>query len=99
MRLIDADAFKQRNERLLKCDFPYICEETLEELIDDAPTIEERKEGKWIDDRGLYMCSSCGKLWTHWWARIVPLNQMCKELRYCPYCGADMREEKTDDPR
>ena len=57
---------------------------------------EERKKGKWIDDgKGLYMCSSCGKLWVHWWARIVPLNQMCKELRYCPMCGAEM--EKTDE--
>lgn len=53
----------------------------------------ERKKGKWIDDgKGLYMCSSCGKFWMHWWARVVPLDRMCKELRYCPMCGADMRE-------
>lgn len=57
----------------------------------------ERKKGKWIDDgKGLYMCSSCGKLWVHWWARVVPLNQMCKELRYCPMCGADMRDENDE---
>lgn len=39
-RLIDADAFKKENERLLHCDFPYLSETTLEELIDEAPTID-----------------------------------------------------------
>ena len=33
-RLIDADAFKKENERLLHCDFPNLSETTLEELID-----------------------------------------------------------------
>ena len=39
-RLIDADKFKRENERMLNCDFPYISEETLGELIDKAPTVE-----------------------------------------------------------
>lgn len=39
-RLIDADAVKKENERLLHCDFPYLSETTLEELIDEAPTID-----------------------------------------------------------
>lgn len=39
-RLIDADAFKKENERLLHCDFPHLSETTLEELIDEAPTID-----------------------------------------------------------
>ncbi len=61
------------------------------------PAQTKLKKGRWIDDgKGLYMCSSCGKLWVHWWARVVPLNQMCKELRYCPSCGADMRGEQDD---
>lgn len=97
MRLIDADAFKQRNERLLKCDFPYICEETLEELIDDAPTIEERKEGKWVDDgkpvdpdRDSCWCSVCG-------AWLVGSDEYRVDHNFCPNCGADMREEKTDE--
>ena len=45
-RLIDADAFKKENERLLHCDFPYLSETTLEELIDEAPTIDA--EPHWI---------------------------------------------------
>ena len=43
-RLIDADAFKKGNERLLHCDFPYLSEATLEELIDEAPTVIEAEE-------------------------------------------------------
>lgn len=39
-RYIDADALKKENERLLHCDFPYLSETTLEELIDDTPTID-----------------------------------------------------------
>lgn len=69
-------------------------------ILNEQPTADvvERKKGKWIDDgKGLYMCSSCGKLWVYWWARVVPLNQMCKELRYCPMCGADMGEENENE--
>lgn len=39
-RMIDANAFKKENERLLHCDFPFLSEMTLEELIDEAPTID-----------------------------------------------------------
>ena len=27
----------------------------------------ERKKGKWINDNGLYKCSSCKQLWAEWW--------------------------------
>ena len=54
-------------------------------MIADLPSIQpERKKGKWINDEGLYKCSSCGEFWARWW--------IYKELNYCPYCGADMRE-------
>lgn len=56
--------------------------------------IVERKKGEWITkvlnygDRGLkdiyYECSVCNMDFSDKW-------------NYCPYCGADMREEKTDD--
>lgn len=39
-RYIDADAFKRNNEDLLHCDFPYLCEDTLEEIIDEEPTAD-----------------------------------------------------------
>lgn len=88
MRPIDAD-------KLLKdIEHYHLSDGCFQHWVEVQPTIEEHKKGKWIDDRGLYMCSSCGKLWTYWWARVVPLNQMCEELKYCPMCGADMRGEQ-----
>lgn len=62
MRLIDADALKKENERLLHCDFPYLSETTLEELIDEAPTIDavpviRCKDCKWWKFNGReYYC-------------------------------------------
>lgn len=65
-------------------------------IIDSAPTIEERKKGKWLRDPpeggyALYKCSVCGKCWLHWWASTMTVEQMTKEVRCCPNCGADMR--------
>jgi len=87
------------NHGLAKADGTHpIDVETLLEVVKNLPSAQpERKKGRWIDDgKGLYMCSSCGKLWMHWWASVVPPNQMCKELRYCPSCGADMRGEQDE---
>lgn len=39
-RYIDADAFKRNNADLLHCDFPYLCEDTLEEIIDAMQTAD-----------------------------------------------------------
>lgn len=56
-------------------------------VIQFMPTIEERKKGKWIwDDEG-YHCSEC---FFHAYGNTLE----CYEgiYRYCPNCGADMRE-------
>lgn len=49
-RLIDADEFKRINKRLLHCDFPYLSELTLEELLDEIPTVDAVpvRHGHWI---------------------------------------------------
>lgn len=65
---------------------------TIEQIIDEQPTIEpERKKGKWIETdkhdiyyQPGYKCSVCGVLTT------------CHG-DYCPNCGADMRERRTDE--
>jgi rRNA maturation endonuclease Nob1 len=73
-RLVDADA-------LLKC-IPY--EDVNSRFaVQNAPTIEERKKGKWISylQEGLrYKCSECESRYEAPW-------------HFCPNCGADMREE------
>lgn len=92
-RLIDADALKKGNERLLHCDFPYLSEMTLEELIDEAPTInaEPVRHGKWeLAEDGWY-CSAC---------ELYPpfdCDPEEKGIPYCPYCGARMDKERKEE--
>lgn len=113
MRLIDADAtllkmwnalFKLEDEMeqknglqpLRRLDVQAGFEAGQHEVA-NAPTEEERKKGKWIH-RFPYRnecygcpesreCSCCG-VWFDW---DMPRNS------FCPNCGADMREGKTDD--
>lgn len=94
MRLIDADALKEdlklpeesgRMGELLGM--------VIDAVIEDAPTIEERKKGKWImsdiqrdedvaNGNYTYICSICNYSDIHARAQTVP---------YCWHCGADMR--------
>lgn len=51
--------------------------------IKTAPTIEERKTGKWIRGK----CDQCGAHAPFW-----PMASTYYESDYCPNCGADMRK-------
>ena len=82
MRLIDADALGLTDMEIIMCNGDY--KEAMKMLIDkieNAPTIEERKNGRWIPkDDGRYHCSSCDG--------IAPKGY---RWDFCPNCGADMR--------
>ena len=62
--------------------------------IADAPTVEERKKGKWIEIpdevfASTYKCSSCGE---------APLCDGYSDYAfspYCPNCGADMKGDSN----
>lgn len=88
MKLIDEDAvikaIDKHTNSSLQLDEDITC------ILEEIPTIEERKTGEWIPSFGgkftggayWFSCSKC--------KRIVP------EVRnggwnYCPNCGADMR--------
>lgn len=43
-RLIDADKLKADNPRHMNVDVPYVSEVTVEEIIDNAPTVIEADE-------------------------------------------------------
>ena len=68
----------------------------IEAVINGQPSAQpERKTGKWETVEGwdgdvLYRCSECG-------TEFVLIDGTPKEndYRFCPHCGADMREEKT----
>ena len=84
MRLIDADALKQKayleSEGMSKpiTDFGVL----VEWLVDKQPTIEpQRKKGHWINVRhdNIAECDQCGITGRAW-------------MNFCFDCGADMRE-------
>ena len=103
MRMIDADALKEAfyrkmKELLLSTDTPQISYEALSllcgtSLIADAPTIEERKNGKWLEqddgwDGIYYECSCCKDAFT-----LIDGNPSENLYNYCPNCGARMVQE------
>lgn len=59
-------------------------------LIDEVPTVEERKHGHWIEhpehpEHPIGDCSVCGER--------VPIYSGSKKYKICPYCGAIMDGE------
>lgn len=94
MRLIDADALIDEVDGDL---LDSIAEGRAIEKIMNAPTIEERKKGKWVyhDDDDMrfdtYHCSSCRKLFTVDAERFDDIGFVKEDLKYCPNCWADMR--------
>lgn len=94
-RYIDADAFKRNNADLLHCDFPYLCEDTLEEIIDAMPTadvvevVHGEWEHLWDAEDGTYKgrCRTCG--FVHFF-----IEGHDAQYNYCPNCGARMDGEE-----
>lgn len=69
------------------------------EMIQDAPTIEPRKNGKWIDCDGSehWKCDKCGCRAGYWFNEE---NSSSWELdmsewlsNFCPNCGAEMERQ------
>lgn len=101
MRLIDADLIQYEPMLSPKGNGQY--EEVsvaYKSQIDDLPTIEERKKGKWIERHHAYAdeekvieewqsckCSICGRYDTR------PYLYYFSDPRFCSWCGADMRGE------
>ena len=89
MRCIDADALRDRLQNLGYDDWNQGTTTTWAEafiecadMVDEAPTIEPRKKGKWIDcDGGIATCSICGDRWGVYGV-----------MNFCPNCGAKMED-------
>ena len=105
MRPIDADALIGEIKECIKAKddmFEWKEAAGLEEAIscvNDAPTIEERKTGKWIyhddDDWRVdtYHCSECRNIITVDSERRDDIGFTIDDMKWCNNCGADMREE------
>lgn len=50
----------------------------------------ESKGRKWIDHSIIKLCPVCNRLTGMLYSEYVP------EYNFCPYCGADLREEKEN---
>ena len=67
--------------------------------IAELPTVEERKEGKWIfmdsDDMRYdsYRCSNCWNEITVDPKRVCDIGFVIEDFNYCPNCGARMKGE------
>ena len=91
MRLIDADVLLEpiadceERETCIGCQCRILDCEDFEKVIKAAPTIAERKPGKWERisssyEPGVYCCSECG---------MVVFGKE-ETSNYCPNCGAKM---------
>lgn len=81
MRLIDADALRRRKELRFSLMAAIT---TIQFLIDEAPTVEERKQGHWLTKKAWHVeCSECHAF----------LEFICDVKKYCPNCGAKMDGE------
>lgn len=101
MRLIDADALKAKLEKIADMNNPkwsydsMMIAKIMIGILDEAPTVEERKEGHWLKKHNVsdtseftaICCSSCGYevnfFWNDW-----------QNSKYCPNCGAIMDGDK-----
>ena len=102
MRLIDADALREvmyheafeKDSDMQKWDGGcWIRYKLFENAIENAPTVEERKAGRWLEREDAwgdtyYECSECGEPWT-----LIDGTPKDNNMYYCPRCGAKMEEK------
>lgn len=86
MRLIDADALRRRKELRFSLMAAIT---TIQFLIDEAPTVEERKHGHW-EGGGAYYCSNCNAYAA---TDVFGGGLDITEQHYCYNCGAIMDGE------
>ena len=88
MRAIDADRLLE--ERRIHTYYHLPNGDIAIPLIDikNAPTIEERKKGKWIKREIGWKCSNC---------TLCTNDRGADSFNFCPNCGSDMREGDQDD--
>lgn len=90
-RLIDADELIDDIRKKARAGFPANKNLFLyaESCVIHAPTVDAVpvRRGKWIETMEFYRkCSECGETWHEQWI-------MGKHLKFCPNCGADMKED------
>jgi len=91
MRLIDADVLKEKLEKTADINNPKFSYDSMMiakimiQMLNKAPTVEERKHGHWVRHNDIIACSEC--------IFDMCFDENIAELNYCPYCGAKMDGE------
>lgn len=96
MRAIDGDALRDRLQNLGYDDWNQGATTTWAEafnecadMVDEQPTIEPQRTGRWRHYEGYLTCSECG---TEYDDDIM--THCCDDVpRFCPDCGARMEGE------
>ena len=91
MKMIDADAIRYEPMLSARGNGQYVdVMVAYKDQIDDMPTIEERKTGKWIQDphSKRYRCDQCLS------AALKTDDGLENLSDFCPVCGAMMEGEQ-----
>lgn len=98
MRLIDADALIQIiddwRENIVENygindEYAKVLGDVID-IIDSAPTIEERKKGKWIT-KSTFMPDHYGGYYIDQYVCTNCESEFFKPSKFCPNCGSDQR--------
>ena len=93
MRLIDADALKEKYQECINnitVSDPFITGvkngyESAEYWVDKAPTVKECKHGNWVRHNDIIAFNEC--------IFNMRFDENTAKLNYCPYCGAKIGGE------
>ena len=99
MRLIEADALIEALDSFILDETTDVHGDTVREILERLPTIEERKTGKWYKPNGVlppehfgrHRCSICDAFAMHDWK-----HHREQLTDYCPNCGSYMRGDKHE---
>lgn len=94
MELIDREALKTKLEKMADMNNPkwsydsMMIAKIMIEILNEAPTVEERKHGYWKKEGSWYKCSCCNSAidpWDNTW------------MKYCSCCGAIMDGKEGEE--
>lgn len=91
---------KEKAIRILRGDVLGTDEQTHEAVFMAINALKaEQKNGEWTNDGvayGIYKCTACNGLCrVSGWANCFSEEQMYKEFKFCPNCGAKMERRNT----